>query len=140
MRCSLILLVPQTICAFISPKFRRMVPQIVSRRSLGCEITNRPLSAMQATIEPTDLFSTWAETGRDEIMAAGHLEAVTEMLEELDPYLLKYGRFSFLDVGCGNGWVARHMITEKKGLCERSVGVDGAKEMRNMLQNMITTV
>ena len=35
--------------------------------------------------------------------------------------------FSFLDLGCGNGWVVRDVAQNK--LCDRSVGIDGAKQM-----------
>ena len=83
--------------------------------------------AASGSIEPTDLFSNWAETGRDEIMAAGHNEAVTEMLKELEPHLPASSPYRVLDLGCGNGWVARRMIS--KDLCIYSIGVDGAAEM-----------
>lgn len=79
-----------------------------------------------AGIEPTDLFSTWAQTGRDEVMAAGHEIAVAEMMSEVEPHL-PMKPFRFLDIGCGNGWVARRISA--KELCADSVGIDGAVEM-----------
>jgi trans-aconitate methyltransferase len=47
--------------------------------------------------------------------------------------MLKYAikkidkNFSFLDVGCGNGWVVRKVSSS--ALCSRAVGVDGASQM-----------
>jgi trans-aconitate methyltransferase len=35
--------------------------------------------------------------------------------------------FSFLDLGCGNGWVARNV--SKNSLCAKAVGIDGAEQM-----------
>jgi len=35
--------------------------------------------------------------------------------------------FSFLDLGCGNGWVVRDVAKNK--LCDRAVGIDGAEQM-----------
>ena len=54
--------------------------------------------------KPTTVFSEWAAIGRDEPMAKGHEVAVNNMLE----YALKNKKnFSFIDAGCGNGWVVR---------------------------------
>ena len=36
-------------------------------------------------------------------------------------------KFSFLDLGCGNGWVARNVA--KNALCANAVGLDGADQM-----------
>ena len=36
-------------------------------------------------------------------------------------------QFSFLDLGCGNGWATRNVYREP--LCNRAVGVDGANKM-----------
>ena len=35
--------------------------------------------------------------------------------------------FSFLDLGCGNGWVVRQIA--KHNLCNKAVGIDGAEQM-----------
>ena len=70
---------------------------------------------------PTAVFSEWAEIGRDERMAKGHEVAVNNMLE----YALKdKKKFSFIDAGCGNGWVVR-LVKAHKG-CVAAAGVDGA--------------
>ena len=78
--------------------------------------------------QATDVFGEWAEKGRDIGMAKGHAVSVSEMLsfvmkerKELDK------KFSFLDLGCGNGWVVRDVL--KNPLCNRAVGIDGAKQM-----------
>ncbi|KAJ1443755.1 S-adenosyl-L-methionine-dependent methyltransferase [Ochromonadaceae sp. CCMP2298] len=77
-------------------------------------------------IKPADLFSKWAATGRDEVMADGHKPAVREMLAALA--LEQNGApFSFVDIGCGNGWVCRKQA--KRAECTETLGVDGATNM-----------
>ena len=50
----------------------------------------------------TDLFSEWADVGRDEGMERGHAASVEVMLERL---LDGWNRpFTAVDIGCGNGW------------------------------------
>ena len=50
----------------------------------------------------TDLFSEWAEMGRDQGMAKAHDPAVSEIISTV---LGERGKpFSFIDAGCGNGW------------------------------------
>ena len=74
------------------------------------------------------IFDEWAKLGKDRGMQKGHAAAVDEMmnfaLEERD-LIGKY--FSFMDLGCGNGWVARK--AKENHLCEKAVGLDGAKKM-----------
>jgi len=73
----------------------------------------------------TDLFSEWADIGRDEGMEKGHTPSVNAMLE----HLLEDRKtpFSAIDIGCGNGWVVRRLAAHP--LCERVCGVDGAESM-----------
>ena len=59
-------------------------------------------------------------------MAAGHEVAVSEMLSTAENYLPKQP-FSFLDIGTGNGWVARRMSGHPN--CKSALGVDGADQM-----------
>jgi len=73
----------------------------------------------------TDLFSDWAEIGRDQGMAKAHDPAVTEILRSTIGGRKK--PFSFIDAGCGNGWVVRKVRSIP--LCESACGVDGAKAM-----------
>ena len=73
---------------------------------------------------PTVVFGEWAELGRDEGMEKGHQQSVDEML-----CMVLKGRkqFSFIDAGCGNGWVVRQVAKHLE--CVSATGVDGAQQM-----------
>ena len=73
----------------------------------------------------TDIFNEWALVGKDIGMEKNHEAAVKEMLS----YLTRgqEAPFSFIDAGCGNGWVVRKM--KEHPLCEKAIGVDGALDM-----------
>ena len=77
-----------------------------------------------------DVFSEWAENGKDKGMERGHAPAVSEILtaalDALPPYSLERG-FSAIDAGCGNGWVVR--LLKQNSSCSLAMGVDGAKSM-----------
>ena len=76
----------------------------------------------------TEVFGEWAETGKDIGMEKGHALAVEDMINFAIQERTNLERnFSFLDLGCGNGWVVRKL--ENEPLCVRSVGIDGAKQM-----------
>ena len=76
----------------------------------------------------TDVFGEWAEKGKDIGMEKGHATAVNEMVTFALKERKRIGKnFSFLDLGCGNGWVVR--IVSNDSLCNRAVGIDGAKQM-----------
>ena len=73
----------------------------------------------------TDVFGEWAAKGKDEGMEKNHAIPVKEMID-----FILYNRekkFSFLDLGCGNGWVVREIV--KNPLCYRAVGIDGSENM-----------
>ena len=72
---------------------------------------------------PIEVFNNWAEIGKDEGMADGHRSAVLQMLE----LSLPKRPFSFLDAGCGNGWVVR--LVKSMENCLLSEGVDGSVKM-----------
>ena len=75
-----------------------------------------------------DVFDEWAESGKDLGMETGHADAVKEMLKFSLKERSEIGeQFSFLDLGCGNGWATRNVFREP--LCNRAVGVDGANKM-----------
>jgi len=76
-------------------------------------------------VRATDLFSQWAADGRDERMASGHAPAVSEILSQLEPYLPP--RYTFGDLGCGNGWVVRGQASQER--VTACLGVDGAAQM-----------
>ena len=84
---------------------------------------------MEKKHTPTVVFGKWAERGRDEGMAKGHQQAVDHMLEIA---LNNRKSFSFLDAGCGNGWVVRQVA--KHPQCVSASGVDGAKQMIDKAQ------
>ena len=76
----------------------------------------------------TEVFGEWAEKGKDIGMEKGHALAVEDMISFATQERTNLKRnFSFLDLGCGNGWVVR--MLENNQLCVRSIGIDGAKQM-----------
>jgi predicted TPR repeat methyltransferase len=80
---------------------------------------------------PTVVFGEWAERGRDEGMAKGHQQAVDHMLGMV---INNQNPFSFLDAGCGNGWVVRQVAKHTE--CISAAGVDGAKQMIDKAQKL----
>ena len=78
--------------------------------------------------EAVDVFSDWALIGKDEGMERGHANAVQEMLTFAISKVAGLGnKFSAIDVGCGNGWVARQLLMMPG--CEAAVGIDGSESM-----------
>jgi ubiquinone/menaquinone biosynthesis C-methylase UbiE len=68
-------------------------------------------------------FDNWAENGRAELMEIEHGKNVLKFLKTI-----QFDKpFTFLDVGCGNGWVVRKIAAEKK--CKKSIGIDKSKKM-----------
>ena len=75
-----------------------------------------------------EIFGKWAEAGKDIGMEKGHAASVNEMLNfALKERALIGEGFSFLDVGCGNGWVPR--LVKENALCRKAIGIDGAEQM-----------
>ncbi len=68
-------------------------------------------------------FDEWALDGRSERMEAEHGKSVMKLLRSV-PFERP---FSFLDIGCGNGWVVRAVSGLEK--CTRAVGIDKSKNM-----------
>ena len=61
-------------------------------------------------------------------MEKGHAVSVGDMLNfALKERVDKGKKFSFLDVGCGNGWVVRKV--QENHNCNFASGIDGAKQM-----------
>lgn len=73
---------------------------------------------------PIDVFSEWAQNGKDEGMERHHYQSVMNMINYASSKLSKY---SFIDAGCGNGWVIRKVAEDPK--CSKAIGVDGSKNM-----------
>ena len=74
------------------------------------------------------------EKNKDDGMQKTHTPAVMDMLQySLSPL---HTAFSFIDAGCGNGWVVRYM--NNQSMCETAIGVDGAIEMINKAKRLDT--
>ena len=68
-------------------------------------------------------FDEWAINGRAELMEIEHSKNVSKFLKGIS-----FDKpFSFLDVGCGNGWVVRKIVEEKN--CKKAIGIDKSKKM-----------
>ena len=80
---------------------------------------------------PVEIFSDWVDLGKDEGMEINHKEAVDEMLKAVTN---SKNSFSFIDAGCGNGWVVRKVSKLKN--CESSIGVDGSLKMINKARRL----
>ena len=79
-------------------------------------------------MQAIDLFNHWVTLGKDSGMESNHAESVKYMLS-LIPNRILMNTFSFLDIGCGNGWVVRKMKAHSN--CNLSIGIDGSKNMIN---------
>jgi len=80
---------------------------------------------------PIDIFSQWVEQGKDDGMEKNHLLSVKSMLD----FILKdLEGFTFIDAGCGTGWVVR-MVSKIKS-CISSSGVDGSLKMINKAKGL----
>ena len=73
---------------------------------------------------PINIFSNWAKSGKDEGMEKTHSSSVENMMAFATKDLNNY---SFIDAGCGNGWVVRNMSNDPS--CKRAIGVDGSYDM-----------
>ena len=70
-----------------------------------------------------ETFDRWAQNGRAEMMEIEHGTNVLKFLKSIS-----FDKpFTFLDVGCGNGWVVRKIAKEKN--CKKSTGIDKSKKM-----------
>jgi SAM-dependent methyltransferase len=68
-------------------------------------------------------FDEWAQNGRAELMEKEHGKNVSKFLDTIS-----FDKpFTFLDVGCGNGWVVRKISREPN--CKKSIGIDKSKKM-----------
>ena len=69
------------------------------------------------------LFDRWAKSGRSEEMEKGHGTTVNKFLDKLT----FEKPFTFLDIGCGNGWGVRKISQLSK--CRKAIGIDKSKSM-----------
>ena len=76
----------------------------------------------------TEVFGQWLEEGKDIGMQNGHTISVQNMTDFALQERVDIGdNFSFLDLGCGNGWVVRKL--SQHPACVEAVGYDGADHM-----------
>ena len=81
---------------------------------------------MRMSDETARKFDEWARNGKAEDMQRGHAKSVATMLRSA-----RFSKkFTFLDVGCGNGWTVRRVAAQNPG-CVRSVGIDKSSGMIN---------
>tara|TARA_Y100001970_G_C13960632_1_gene712960 strand:- start:117 stop:737 length:621 start_codon:yes stop_codon:yes gene_type:complete len=73
-------------------------------------------------------FNDWALENKDLNMQKGHESSVNRMFDLIDSKTDVLNKtFSFLDIGCGNGWVVQKASMFEN--CNLSEGVDGSVEM-----------
>jgi len=76
------------------------------------------------TMDPVQkTFDEWAQNGKAELMEREHGKNVSKFLEKVS----FKKQFSFLDVGCGNGWIVQKISTNPK--CKKAIGIDKSKRM-----------
>ncbi|MAQ32088.1 MAG: nodulation protein S NodS [Flavobacteriales bacterium] len=73
-----------------------------------------------------NLFNKWVELGKDDGMEVNHTPSVDYMFNLIPKKILK-SNFTFLDIGCGNGWVVKKTSSMKE--CVSAVGIDGSENM-----------
>lgn len=73
-----------------------------------------------------NLFNNWVDLGKDDGMVINHRPSVDYMISLIPPSKINK-QFSFIDIGCGNGWVVKQVAS--MGKCSCAVGIDGAVNM-----------
>lgn len=76
-------------------------------------------------LSAVELFSNWADIGKDEGMELGHSNSVEVMISAAIKRI--NNPFKSIDVGCGNGWAVRRLANLPE--CSSSCGVDGSESM-----------
>ena len=79
------------------------------------------------------MFDSWANNGRSELMEKEHGKNVKKFLDGIS----WKDAFSFLDIGCGNGWVVRRMAQQNG--CKIAIGIDKSKNMIKHADKMRST-
>ena len=82
----------------------------------------------------TDLFDQWAINGKDIGMEEGHAVSVERMIKIANKEIYKRAlNPSVLDIGCGNGWMLRKILSMHPN--SKGLGVDGSENMiKNAMQ------
>jgi len=79
-------------------------------------------------------FDKWAQNGRAELMEIEHGKNVSKFLESVS-----FDKpFTFLDIGCGNGWVVKKI--SKNNNCKKAIGIDKSKKMIEQASKKIDNV
>jgi ubiquinone/menaquinone biosynthesis C-methylase UbiE len=79
-------------------------------------------------------FDKWAQNGRAELMEIEHGKNVSKFLESTS-----FDKpFTFLDVGCGNGWVVKKI--SKNNNCKKATGIDKSKKMIEQASKKIDNI
>lgn len=73
---------------------------------------------------PINVFTNWVRSGKDEGMERNHSSSVKNMM---DFATKEVNNYSFIDAGCGNGWVVRNIARNPS--CKSAIGVDGSSDM-----------
>jgi len=77
----------------------------------------------------SQVFDKWAILGRDKLMEKEHSKTVLKFFKTI-----QFEKpFTFLDVGCGNGWVVREI--SKMANCKKAIGIDISKKMIEVAQS-----
>ena len=79
--------------------------------------------------DAVELFDDWAAIGKDKGFEKNHSRPVHSMLEHIFDHFHNRQDLSFLDLGCGNGWVVREVL--KNSRFAKARGVDGSQKMIN---------
>ena len=79
---------------------------------------------MKLKKSPIDVFDNWVKIGKDDGLEKNHSSAVAKMVEYSTGTL---DQFSFIDAGCGNGWLVRNLSNDSR--CIKAVGIDGSRRM-----------
>ena len=87
-----------------------------------------PTRTIMHNDKTSEKFDEWSHNGKAEQMQKGHYKSVARMLASVKPEMQK-SRFSFVDIGCGNGWVTRMVALQNQNCCRRSVGIDKSPGM-----------
>jgi SAM-dependent methyltransferase len=78
-------------------------------------------------------FDEWAKIGRDDLMEKEHANSVVKCINSIQ----FKKNFSFLDIGCGNGWVVR-MVAAKKN-SRQVIGIDKSAGMIKKAKELAST-
>ena len=81
-----------------------------------------------------DTFDKWAIGGKDRGMEKGHSDSVMHMIDIVRcESIISENPFSALDLGCGNGWMAREIKLIPN--CKYMLGIDGSRAMIENARN-----